>query len=197
MVSWTAKAVLCGFWFSHWLDIFLQNIFTCHGVSSLPCWHWFSFTPVTIAVSGSFRLPPPIPYGLLFCIYVDKGRFYIVGNYSQNLVIDIAGGIAGTFLVLVLSQIIERIPLVSSGFQWFGRHSLVILCLHLVELTFLPWKTLLERIGITNIIVIGGLAVTGKLVWCITGVLIIEKIPILSVAFGLSKNTTNKEGTAL
>ncbi len=133
----------------------------------------------------------------LFCIYVDKGRFYIVGNYSQNLVIDIAGGIAGTFLVLVLSQIIERIPLVSSGFQWFGRHSLVILCLHLVELTFLPWKTLLERIGITNIIVIGGLAVTGKLVWCITGVLIIEKIPILSVAFGLSKNTTNKEGTAL
>lgn len=133
----------------------------------------------------------------LFCMYVDKGRFYIVGNYSQNLVIDIIGGIAGTFLVLILSQAIEQIPLVSSGLQWFGRHSLVILCLHLVELTFLPWQTALEHLGITNIVLIGGLAVIGKLVWCIAGVLVIGKIPILSDAFGISPYTTRKGKTAL
>lgn len=133
----------------------------------------------------------------LLCMYIDKGRFYIVGNYSQNLVIDILGGIAGTFVVLIFSQGIERLPLISSGFQWFGRNSLAILCLHLVELTFIPWKPLLEHMGITNIFLIGGLTVAGKLLWCTTGVLVMAKIPMLSIAFGISQNTSHKKGNSL
>lgn len=99
--------------------------------------HWFRIKNLSLAphnISGTAA----VFFLWLLCMYVDKGRFYIVGNYSQNLVIDIIGGISGTSLVLFLSQCMERIPLISSGLRWFGRNSLAVLCLHLIELTCIP-----------------------------------------------------------
>lgn len=124
------------------------------------------------------------------CIYIDRGRFYLVGNYSEHLLVDIIGSIAGTYLVVGFSKIIQRFSMVSFALKWFGKYSLIVLCFHLIELTFIPWKDWLESAGITNILLIGGIAVAGKLIWCTTGVLLTLNMPFLSAIFGI-KNSNN------
>ncbi len=123
----------------------------------------------------------------LLCMYVDKGRFYMVQNYSENLVVDVIGGIAGTWLVICLGKGLERIPLLSGALGWFGRNSLAVLCLHLTELTFIPWETLWEYMGVTDALLAGVLTVAGKLLWCIVGILAMGRIPALAAGFRLAK----------
>ena len=109
----------------------------------------------------------------LGCMYIGCGRFYLVGNYSQHLLTDIVGGIAGSFVVLKMSQAIEYLPRLGSALGWFGRNSLIVLCVHLTELTFFPWNRLWNKIGILGGILTIALTIFGKLVWAIMGVWII------------------------
>lgn len=121
------------------------------------------------------------------CLYLDRGRFYLVGNYSENLLLDILGGIAGSYLVLVSAKILEKLPGIGDPLKWFGRYSLIILCFHVVELTFFPWKELWAAAGIERGLLSGCLTLLGKVIWCSLGVCLVLKIPLLAAVFGVEK----------
>ena len=70
----------------------------------------------------------------LFCI-VYGGKLYMVYNTYENGLLDGIGAICGTFMIVYLSQFIEkRIPLLGRFMANVGRASLGILCAHLITI---------------------------------------------------------------
>lgn len=102
----------------------------------------------------------------LVCMYITKGKFYLVGNYSLNLLIDILGALAGSYVVIFVSIIIEKIDVFKRLFVFWGRNSLVMLCAHIVELTFIPWNRIWGIVGIQNIVLVVICTTLAKLIWC-------------------------------
>lgn len=123
----------------------------------------------------------------LFCMYLDKGRFYLVGNYSKNLVIDILGGISGSYFVIGCSRKVLEITWIGYALKMFGKYSLIILCLHLIEVIFFPWVRFWSMFQLSNNNVIVIFTIIGKLVWCSLGALFILKIPVFKNIFVVSK----------
>ncbi len=121
------------------------------------------------------------------CLYLDRGRFYLVGNYSEDLLVDISGGAAGSYLVLVSAQMFEKLPKIDASLKWFGRYSLIILCFHVVELTFVPWKEIWAMAGIERGLISGCLTFLGKVVWCSLGVCLVLRVRPLASIFGAEK----------
>ena len=66
-------------------------------------------------------------------------------------------------------------------FKWLGKHSLIILCFHLIELNTIPWERILNIIGITRHLFIPTLVF--KLGWSISWVLIVEKTKIRKIFY--------------
>ncbi|MBR6458807.1 MAG: acyltransferase family protein [Actinomycetaceae bacterium] len=119
-------------------------------------------------------------------ILIDHGRNYFASNYFENPVLDIAGGIAGTLVIMWLSIWISHIPAISTILQAAGRYSLVILCAHVVELDVMPWKWVMAHLNMPLDSISGILLLLSfKIVWAVAAVLIVRRIPLLRRIFNL------------
>ena len=78
---------------------------------------------------------------------LDAGKMYLVTSYFTNIPLDVLGGIAGSLLLLFVSGLLAKVPLVSRGLAAFGRDSLTVLCLHMIDLRVIPWNLVLDRMG--------------------------------------------------
>ncbi len=62
-------------------------------------------------------------------------HFYIVDNHMQGGFLNIAGGVCGSLLVIRFSFLLSSFfASISSFFKWCGTHSLIILCIHDIDM---------------------------------------------------------------
>lgn len=96
----------------------------------------------------------------LWCI-LFYGRFYIVTNYCENGIMDILGALAGSYIIILLSKVIERRTEWTAGIlEFFGENSLMVLCCHAFDLNVISWdwvwKVFSDRLGFQycNVVII-------------------------------------------
>lgn len=79
--------------------------------------------------------------------------FYLVNNYYGRGIVDFISSICASMLIVFISYWINE----TSGFCrkiliFAGRYSLLILCVHIVELNLVPWNTIIMYLfGISHI----------------------------------------------
>lgn len=79
--------------------------------------------------------------------------FWLVENYFGRGVIDIFGSVCACFCVIMISKYIENHSKVLTEFlAYIGKYSLIVLCVHIIELNVFPWSYL------ENMIIDAGMA---------------------------------------
>lgn len=74
-----------------------------------------------------------------YCIAYG-GQLFMVANTYGNVVLDVLGGIAGSYCVLKASQWLEaRCHALANPLRRLGLITLPVFCMHLVELDVFPW----------------------------------------------------------
>jgi len=129
---------------------------------------------------------------------------FLWGNFVQNFqsfwlvhcdmgrgVIDFVGCICGCYLLMLLSKGIEKYcKYLTRGFAYLGKYSLIVLCVHILELNVLPWKPVREAImagwGLEEIQTRYLLAVV-KIVLIVIVSYFCSKINVVTTLFGLKK----------
>lgn len=57
--------------------------------------------------------------------------------------------------------------------EWLGKHSLIILCFHLVELNTIPWDKILGVVGIESHLFMPTIIL--KLLWCVIWAWLVDR----------------------
>ena len=111
-------------------------------------------------------------------IYTFTSFYLVMCDYGKGIV-DIAASLCASYCIFFISEKLDRIPgkamdLLAS----IGRCSLIVLCIHLVEMDLVDWWAVvawLQTFGIPRLIGMG-LAVGAKLLIIFGGTLIIVKL---------------------
>ena len=89
------------------------------------------------------KIHPVIKSGLvaLWCVcIIYAGKLYMVRNYYENGWLDIAGALAGSYLVLLAARVVEENTKILSGvLRYYGKNSLLVLCFHIFEMSVIDW----------------------------------------------------------
>ena len=90
-------------------------------------------------------------------------------------------------IVILISKIIEcKTSYIGAVLGYFGRYSLLILCVHIVELDLLPWWQIIEKYVVNgmsaNIQLI--LIIAGKVLLDLGGAFVLSKITLVRKFFG-------------
>ncbi len=82
-------------------------------------------------------------------IYNFKSFWLVHCDFGRG-VIDIIGSLCACYIIIVISKLLEIIK-VSKIIERIGKESLLILCVHIIDLTFIPWDSI---ITINNMILL-------------------------------------------
>lgn len=114
--------------------------------------------------------------------------FWLVENNFGRGVVDIFGSLCACFCVIVISRFIEKhSKLLTNGLAYLGKYSLIVLCVHILELNQFPWRYIEIRIlnlGITQLMtdcIIAGI----RIVFIIVVTVILSKIKWITNLFGM------------
>ena len=129
-------------------------------------------------------------FGLLFALVTwisfikDFKSFWLVQcNFGRGAV-DIFGSVCACVIVLLVSKVLDsKTKLISKFFAFFGRYSLLVLCVHTIELNLFPWTAL------THIITQAGIPAVYEYICIIIGKLVLN----LLSAWLLSKSRLVKK----
>ena len=113
--------------------------------------------------------------------------FWLVHCDIGRGIIDIFGCICACVIVILISKIIEcRTKYIGGSLAYLGRYSLLILCVHIVELDLLPWWQITEKYVVNgmsaNIQLI--LIIAGKVLLDLGGAFVLSKITLVRKIFG-------------
>lgn len=117
--------------------------------------------------------------------------YWLVHCHMGRGAIDFIGSLCGCWWILILSKyLIQKIPVISKLLGYLGRYSLLVLCMHLIELNTFPWDFLIQKI-------LPGLSETaawytmiaGKLLWSIAAAVLLSKWKISRILFGYSRKS--------
>lgn len=100
----------------------------------------------------------------------------IARNSFPNGAFDFIGGGCGAICIIFIAKSLlgyVRFEKVWNMWIWLGRNSLIILCLHLIELNMIPWNKILNVIGMNAHLFIPILIL--KITWAIGGTWIINR----------------------
>lgn len=79
------------------------------------------------------------------------GVNYLVSCYFRSGLLDILGALAGSYLVIFLSKLIEKYTKHISGIlTYIGKNSLLIMCCHAFELNVISWKWVEDLLSTWN-----------------------------------------------
>ncbi len=136
---------------------------------------------------------------LIICMWLwigfirDFQSFWLVHNNYGRGVNDIINSIAASACVIFICYVISAVSFkgiskIMDGVAYLGRYSLIVLCLHIIELDTFPWfriaTHLFGEVTETEYLYI---RIAFKLVFVIVGTVIISKISVLRRAFGYKK----------
>ena len=114
-------------------------------------------------------------WGVALYFSYANGRMSIVSSSYPNIIINVIGSIAATYVVIRFSRWIEKIgkSLAYRYLLFWGRNTLIVLCAHLTELNCLPWSKVYALIDSRPI----GLIIVFclKVLWAILAVLLVNK----------------------
>lgn len=112
---------------------------------------------------------------ILFC-----GRLYMVRNYYENGLLDILGALAGSYIVILISEVIQnRTNRLSRILEFFGTNSLIMMCCHAFELNLVSWDWVWTVFGeklqlqYYNVYII---LILLKILFCTAGICAIKQI---------------------
>lgn len=72
---------------------------------------------------------------------INFESFWLVHCDIGRGIIDIVGSICGAYIIILLSFFIEKyFKRISNFFAFWGRYSLFVLCIHIIELNLFDWK---------------------------------------------------------
>ena len=73
-------------------------------------------------------------------LHYKYGCLFLVGNIFVKGIGEVAVSIVAMWSVLYVSYAITKyLPLLKRGFLFYGKNTLLILCLHIIELNLVPW----------------------------------------------------------
>ena len=79
----------------------------------------------------------------IICIFYG-GKFYLVRNYCGNGMLDILGGIAGSYVIFLACRFVEQhMEKMAVILTFFGCNSLVALCIHTFDLDVISWGSII------------------------------------------------------
>lgn len=85
-------------------------------------------------------------FGIVFAIVTwfffikDFQSFWLVHCDIGRGIVDIFGCVCACIIVVLISEFIGfRMHIIGDFFAYFGRYSILVLCVHIVELDLLPW----------------------------------------------------------
>lgn len=114
--------------------------------------------------------------------------FGLVENNFGRGIVDIFGSVCACFSVIMISKFIEkRTRLLAGAFAYFGKYSLIALCVHNLELNQFPWwyiESAMLEMGIGQLItdcIIAGV----RIVFIIAVTIILSKIKCITKLFGM------------
>ncbi len=109
------------------------------------------------------------------------------GYFSQGL----TGPLLSLFiiyLVIYLSQLILRIPIINDCLIYIGKNSLAIMCVHMIEQIFMPWTVFTERyMHISNMVCTYIIVFIFKLFFSILGASVLLDVPFTRKIFCANK----------
>ena len=120
-------------------------------------------------------------YVSLFLIWGDfvynYKSFWLVQNNIGNGLTDVIASICACYAIIIVSKYMDKkIKYISPGLAFLGKHSLLMLSIHIIELKFFPWNAL-----VGNSL---ALIVVAKFIWIIGLVLILHKLPLICNIYG-------------
>lgn len=121
--------------------------------------------------------------GIIAAIGIQHFKgFWLVHNYMGNGWFDFAFSLCASLMIMVLSSYISKnYPLIKKILIFYGINSLIILCLHIIELDVAPIKNIVysaiehAHISISEVIMMT-LVYIAKIIYVTVGVLIINKL---------------------
>lgn len=158
---WSSIAVRCSLKMNRWVrPVFIAALFAAAYLSSKVIWLPFSLQPGLCAAafvyvgwlvrqySGKLKqLPAWVKWAALvaaaaaWAVFIWKyDSFWLVRCDFGRGIGDIAMCLCACACVMFISYLLDRIPGIGRLLSWEGRYSLIILCIHNIELNFFPWK---------------------------------------------------------
>lgn len=116
---------------------------------------------------------------VIWGICIIWGKNYMVRNFYNLYIINLLGGVCGTYFIVLFSKwISNNTDKVKSILLYFGSSTLAILAAHIIELNLIPFESLVYKyssIFFLNFTIV----ITFKIVWALCFVWIVNKIPVL------------------
>lgn len=127
---------------------------------------------------------------LLTWIYCTQncGKFYMVGNTFTDGFMDIIGAVCGSYCVVEFCRLWEKYVKVGVRFVAFiGRHTLPILCVHILELNLLNyWAHILPFVTSLGISLNWYLVLISRLSVVFAGVFTLSLIPYINKIYAIN-----------
>ena len=133
-------------------------------------------------------------FGFAFVTWISFMKnfqsFWLVHCDIGRGMVDIFGCICACAMVILISRVIEeKLSFIGKPLAYFGKYSLLILCVHIVELDLFPWWRIAWKLVQHNILPATYLSqlvsvIAGKLIIDLGLAFILSKIPLARKAFG-------------
>ncbi len=117
------------------LDVYVVNLplALLPGIGAL-FFYWIGYWAGRFGMLGTFRWKAEIPlYACWLAAALYSGMSMVRCHYAV-FPLDVLGACGGTLLVCRISWLLSKVRWLNGFLAWIGRNSLVILCVHLVDL---------------------------------------------------------------
>lgn len=128
------------------------------------------------------------------CIWLDFminfKSFWLVRCDIGRGVIDIFGCICACYIVLHISRFIEKkTKTLANVLSFFGKYSLIVLCIHIIELNLFPWREMINYLAGFDIpyIICEIIACVLKLTFIVLMTILCSRSTRIKTLFGLVK----------
>ena len=118
----------------------------------------------------------------------DFQSFWLVHCDVGRGVIDIVGSLCACYVVFLIAELIDRkAEHLSAVLEYMGKNSLLILCIHNIEMFLYPWEQLKDYLAVVNCPYIAVIAIIliVKFIMILLGVYLCRKSNFLLKIFGL------------
>ena len=92
-----------------------------------------------------------IPIAIIWIVGFKSGYLSVVQCYAKPELATLAGAVCGTYLAYVMSNhIAQKENKLCSIFTYIGRMTLLILCVHSIEDSVVPWQNYINNIDLNH-----------------------------------------------
>ncbi len=137
--------------------------------------------------------------GVWICFIRDFRSFWLVHCDLGRGAVDILGCICGCWVLMLLCAFLDRrFRRLSNGLAFLGRHSIMVLCAHMIEMNLFTWWKILTPVmdlGIPSALYIY-VKIAGKFLWAILITVLLSRWNAARRLFGMQPLPKRKEAAS-